>query len=167
MPNATFQGSVMLAGWADSHNGGAKVAFWLEDPKDLDVFRGLTVAKGKTAGQRFAMVLVEIDDDEQPKQMEEKPEEPKGGALAKLAGQLCQNLAFRHWFWTKRWQTPKGHDIEVDGTMEAEETAEAIRQVCGVISRAELDHNDAAAEIFHEKIRKPWHAFSFTEEVRR
>lgn len=160
MPEATFQGGVMLAGWTDSHNGGAKVAFWLEDPKDLDVFRGLTVTKGKTAGQRFAMVLVEIDDDETPKQTEEaRYEEPKGGALAKLAGQLCQNLAFRHWFWTKQWHVPNGGLIEVDGTMEAEETAEAIRQVCGVISRAELDHNAAAAEVFHEKIRKPWHAF--------
>jgi len=61
-----FKGEVMLAGWGDSHNGGAKVTFWLSDDQDLGSFRRMTVKKGKVAGQRLMCVLVEIDEQEQP-----------------------------------------------------------------------------------------------------
>lgn len=61
-----FEGEVMLAGWSDSHNGGAKVTFWLSDDEDLEAFRKMTVRKGKIAGQRLMCVLVEIDEQEQP-----------------------------------------------------------------------------------------------------
>lgn len=64
--NPTFSGEVQLAGWRETHKSGAVVSFFLSDPEDLEKFRGLTVAKGKTAGQRFACVLVEIGDDELP-----------------------------------------------------------------------------------------------------
>src|SRR5690554_2878297 len=90
----TFQGEVMLAGWSETHNGGAKVTFWLQDADDLAAFKAMTVAKGKTAGQRLALVAVEIGDDEQPVQRHEKP---KGGELARLAGQLCQSAQFQGW----------------------------------------------------------------------
>lgn len=61
-----FEGEVMLAGWSDSHNGGAKVTFWLSDDQDLEAFRKMTVRKGKIAGQRLMCVLVEIDEQENP-----------------------------------------------------------------------------------------------------
>lgn len=61
-----FSGEVQLAGWRETHNSGAVVSFFLSDPSDLEKFRGLTVAKGNTAGHRFVCVLVEIGDDEQP-----------------------------------------------------------------------------------------------------
>jgi len=64
----TFQNEVQLAGWSESHNSGAKVTFWLPTSEDLEPFRGLTSRKGNTAGHRFAMVLVEIGDDDQPVQ---------------------------------------------------------------------------------------------------
>lgn len=158
MPDPTFQGGVMLAGWSESHNGGAKVSFWLEGPEDLDAFRSLTTAKGKTAGQRFAMVLVEIDDDETPKKPEQK-QDPKGGPLARVAGQLCSSITFQHWLYTCPWFTPDGIQI-APPEMGPEGAAEIIRKVCGVGSRAELDHLEAAAEIFHRRIRKPWLMFS-------
>jgi hypothetical protein len=43
---------------------------------------------------------------------------------------------------------------------DAERAAVIVRHVCRVKSRAELDHSDAAATIFHERIRKPWHQHS-------
>lgn len=136
----TFQGEVMLAGWSETHNGGAKVTFWLQDADDLAAFKAMTVAKGKTAGQRLALVAVEIGDDEQPVQRHEKP---KGGELARLAGQLCQSAQFQEW-------------CEAEN---AEAAAEWVREVCGIDSRSELDHDDEAANRFHELVRKPFVAW--------
>ena len=67
-------------------------------------------------------------------------EKPKGGALAKLAGQLCGQPEFMEWLWVN---TP-------------EEAAAKIRALCSGSSRAELDHNPVAAEIFHREIRIPY-----------
>lgn len=61
-----FSGEVMLAGWRETHKSGAVVSFFLADPAELEKFRGLTVKKGGTAGQRFMAVLVEISDNEEP-----------------------------------------------------------------------------------------------------
>ncbi len=132
-----FQGEVMLAGWSQTHNGGAKVTFWLSDEDDLAAFKAMTVAKGKSAGQRLAVVAVEIGDDEQPKP---QPEQPKGGELAKLAGMFCQSVQF--------WEFCRADD--------ADEARDWILRVCGVQSRRDLDHNPTAAKIFHERIRKPY-----------
>jgi len=135
-----FQGEVMLAGWSETHNGGAKVTFWLQDSDDLEAFKTMTVAKGKTAGQRLALVAVEIGDDEQPVHRQEKP---KGGELARLAGQLCQNPEF----------------LEYGNYESPEEAAADIRFACQIGSRAELDHNPQAAAIFHESYRRPFLAW--------
>lgn len=73
---------------------------------------------------------------------ESKSKEPeqKGGELAKLAGQLCQNPRF----------------LEFLGTDSGEHAAEAIRRACGIKSRAELDHDPVAAEQFHHVFRRPF-----------
>lgn len=131
-----FQGEVMLAGWSQTHNGGAKVTFWLQDDTDLEAFKAMTVAKGKTAGQRLALVAVEIGDDEQPKPQPEQ----KGGELAKLAGMFCQSTAF--------WEFCRADD--------ADEARDWILGVCGIQSRRDLDHNPAAAQLFHDRVRKPY-----------
>lgn len=87
-----FSGEIQLAGWSESHTGGCKVTFWLSSPDELAAFRTLTVRKGNTAGQRFMAALVEVGDDELPVQPAPVADvgmpitEPKGGALAKLAG---------------------------------------------------------------------------------
>lgn len=69
-----------------------------------------------------------------------QPEKQKGGELARLAGQLCQNPQFQEW-------------CEVES---AEAAAEWVREVCGIESRSELDHDDEAANRFHELVRKPF-----------
>lgn len=57
---------LMLAGWGVTHNGGIKVTFWLSDDDDLAYFKDATVRKGKTAGQRYQAVLVQLTDDDKP-----------------------------------------------------------------------------------------------------
>lgn len=71
---------------------------------------------------------------------EQKQEKPKGGELAKLAGQLCNNPSFQEFL----------------GVHNAEDAANEIRTVCGITSRAELDHNSEAAAVFHAEFRIPF-----------
>jgi hypothetical protein len=147
----TFQGEMQLAGWSETHNGGCKVTFWLPDATDLDAFRALTVRKGNQAGHRFMAVLVEVGDDEQPVQQPAgpapapEPEQPKGGALARLAGMWCNDPDF--WTWLRL------QNIQCEN---AEQAALAVRSTCGIASRAELDSNANAERLFQERIRVPF-----------
>jgi len=70
-----------------------------------------------------------------------KPEEKlKGGELARLAGMFCQNADFLEW-----------------GNFSNESiAAEWVREMCGVDSRADIDHDIEAAARFHERVRKPF-----------
>ena len=61
-----FSGEMQLAGWSQTHNGGCKVSFWLPGDEEMEPFKGLTARKGNHAGHRFAVVMVEIDDNEMP-----------------------------------------------------------------------------------------------------
>ena len=62
----TFSGEMQLAGWSQTHTSGNKVTFWLPDDDAMESFKLLTARKGNRAGQRFAVVMVEIGDDEMP-----------------------------------------------------------------------------------------------------
>jgi hypothetical protein len=77
---------------------------------------------------------------------EPEPEKPKGGPLAKLAGQWCSERMFIDW--------ANSHSaITIDSSQSA---AAWLRATCGVASRVELDHNPAAAERFHRYVRGPY-----------
>jgi hypothetical protein len=66
-------------------------------------------------------------------------------SLAQVAGMLCTLPEF--------WK-----HLRVSGEQEA---AAHVRAACGVRSRAELDTNAYAAELFHERVRRP---FAMTRE---
>lgn len=87
---------------------------------------------------------------------------PKGGELAKLAGMLCDDERFQAWIAgladPDDLAVKVNRDGSCDGLTAAEQAAHLVRHICGVKSRAELDHNHEAAVKFHEKVRKPWHA---------
>lgn len=79
---------------------------------------------------------------------------PKGGELARLAGIFCSDNDFRLWLSV---QAGKESLALANGIEDpAERAAVVLRDICCVRSRAELDHNALAAELFHERIRKPW-----------
>lgn len=139
-----FNEEVMLAGWSETHSGGAKVTFWLADSASLEAFKLMTVAKGKTAGQRLAMCLIEIGDDEQPKQTAEPKKEPLTG-LAMLAVQWCKDPQFLKWL------------NLTHGNFSGEADAKSyILQLCHIRSRKELNTDVAAAVSFQAKIREPY-----------
>jgi len=103
-----FIGEMQLAGWQDSHNGGSKVTLWLPDAEALECFRDLTARKGKMAGQRLAVVMMEVLDDESfgstpaaPKASEpvgraQPVVEPSGPACAWLVIR-CREPVFQTW----------------------------------------------------------------------
>lgn len=57
---------LMLCGWKDSSAVGQSVIFWLDDEVTVHPFCGCAPRKGQVPGDMFAMVLVEIGDDERP-----------------------------------------------------------------------------------------------------
>lgn len=83
------------------------------------------------------VALAPLEADFERRQPEQRP---KGGEIARLAGQLCQNPMFQEW-------------------CEAESEAAAadwVRSTCGVESRSELDHDPEAASKFHRLVRLPF-----------
>ncbi|MCG8381826.1 MAG: hypothetical protein MJA28_06360 [Gammaproteobacteria bacterium] len=91
-----------------------------------------------------------IDGDTAPEQSKPDDEPAKGGALAKLAAQLCANQQFRHFVYQRDCTYTLLESWDEAGI------ADHVRYMCGVNSRAELDHNPEAAKLFHERFRKPF-----------
>lgn len=89
-------------------------------------------------GTRFQAALVEIGDDELPK--EKKPMDWREVQPAAQAGIRCAEPRF----WTFLW--------EEQGLMttDAEEAAENVRGMCGIKSRSELSTNHKARALWHQ-----------------
>jgi hypothetical protein len=137
-----FKGEVMLLSWAESHKGGRTGVFLFDDESEQHPLKSFTTKRGKRAGTRFAMVLVEIAEDETPVQQEKK-----GGPLSKSAALMCDYPPFQQ-FMLERWEpnTPApSNAIEL--------AAHGIRKWCGINSRAELDHDEGAAQKFRDLMK--------------
>jgi hypothetical protein len=147
-----FRGEMQLLRWSETSNAGATVTFQLAEPAELERFKTMTLAKRGMAGQRLAVMMAEIGDDEQPIEQpkEEQKEEPelKGGALAKWVSMRCNEPEF----W--RFLGKLGHTVT-----NSKEAAEAVRRICNVQSRKEFDTDPAAEQRFHERIRIPFGRF--------
>lgn len=92
-----------------------------------------------------------------PLRSEAKSMPPKGGELARTAGMLCADVQFQKWL--EGYANVEDLPTVTEGVDAAERAACAIRNICGVESRAELDHNARAAAIFHESVYGPWAEF--------
>lgn len=132
-----FKGEIMLLSWAESHKGGRTGVFLFDDESEQHPLKAFTTKRGKRAGTRFAMVLVELNDDETTVVQEK----PKGGPLSQSAAQLCENETFRKFVSFK-------YGERVD------DCAAWLRMHCGIQSRAELDHKPEAAKRFRELMRE-------------
>lgn len=73
----------------------------------------------------------------------------KGAALSRAAAMMCNGAKFQRWVVSRIGAAP-------DGVSARQHAAEFVRDVCGIASRAELDHNATAATLFHEAVRKPF-----------
>lgn len=134
-----FQGDVMLMGWGDSNTRGRTVTFQLSDDGDSHPFREATVKSGKKAGQRYVMVLVEVDDNE-----EIKPRTP-----SQVAFLLCRDEQFWHWI----------NEHSFANASSEEEARAFVCETCKVSSRSKLDTEPHAAALWDAMIFAPFNKY--------
>lgn len=87
----------------------------------------------------------------------EKPkaeDKPKGGPLSELAGMWTRDPFFWRWINTEHRELLSL--TEWDFLSDEEGARQVILAVCGIQSRAEIDHNGQAKRLFEDKIRKPY-----------
>lgn len=125
-----------LKDYGESANAGCWVSFRLPAPEDLEVYRGQD-RSGRNArtGKRYTLMLIELNDQDEPVQTE-----PKTYKLSQIAGAKCNDPNFRAWLAS-----------EYDEPMpDAEAAAAFIRQTCGIESRSFLDTVEHAATLFRK-----------------
>jgi hypothetical protein len=130
-----WQGEVQFRRYSDTSTQGQQIVFAVLDREALEPFIG-------KEGKRFAAVLVEIGDDEQP--VAPQPRKDTRGPLCREACDYCAMPDF------ERWITPRG---EFWG---AEAIKEWMLEKCGIKSRKELDADEMAAARFIREVRIPF-----------
>ena len=75
--------------------------------------------------------------------------ERKGAALSRVAAMMCNSANFQRWVISRIGAAP-------DGVSASQHAAQHVRHICGITSRAQLDHDARAAGLFHEAVRKPF-----------
>jgi hypothetical protein len=138
---AAFKGEVMLLGWAESSNRGRTVTFLLDETEDEHPFKHFTIKSGKRSGQRFAVVMVQIGEDEEPVHQEQKP--------SQVAAVVCKDPQFWRWATERSFDTVSNEDS----------AANFIRHEVGIKSRSELDHNILALTRFNASILHPFNEY--------
>lgn len=73
----------------------------------------------------------------------------KGAALSRTAAMMCNGASFQRWVVSRIGAAP-------EGVSPSQHAARYVRDMCGITSRAELDHHALAAGMFHEAVRKPF-----------
>lgn len=126
----TVQCEVVKIAMAQDKNGHIlKLAIHPNDlPKDLVL---------DPLGSRYVMVLAKLNDQDEVETPKDKSE---GDKAVEIAGLLCRNPRFIHWLYDG--------GLSVDDTQDGAITA--IREICGIQSRAEFRTNEAARETFLE-----------------
>ena len=161
-----FSGELMLAGGGQPLGQGMWVRFWLDEEETEHPFAGCMGRKGDQPGDLFGVVMVELDDDDeaidQKKRARLEKQKHKGAGLSRYAALLCHHDLFLQYLSEKVPVKTQSRSVEWWG--EDEHAARWMRWICTIESRAELDHNPKAEELFHERIRRPYSEWRGTSE---
>lgn len=129
-PIIAFEGDAYLGNWGESGTHGKWVKLILREPEGAPPegtphpFTTARTSSGKKMGQRYAVVLVEIGEDEQPVRK----------THAQMAFLLCKDPAF--WYFLNERSFV---------TVDSEESARAcILEGCKATSRSAFDKDPAA-----------------------
>lgn len=150
VPEMAYSDEVMLAGWNDSQQHGHTVKFWICNDAMGHPFEGFSRT------QEFALVLSEIDDDNEPidqkmRDRVERQETRPAERLSYAAAMLCKNPAF--WEWAAQDDTMVLARRPI--TLEADAIS-WLYEALSISSRAEIDNDPVIAGLFERKIRKPF-----------
>lgn len=137
--------SVSLKTMAD---GTLRISFDIEPSNAQDAFR-LFAAPGTPAAIAALQVGYAAIPNPASIDLYDKSEKPKGGPLSKLAGMWCNDPEF--WAWLETDPDNACHS--------AHGAAHCLYAICEIESRAELDHDQRAAEKFHRLIRGPYQKY--------
>lgn len=133
-----FQGELQLLGWSETNTRGRTVTFQLGEEEESHPFKDATTKQGKRSGQRYAVVMIQIGDDEQP--VEKTP--------SQMAFLLCKDPAFQHYLNERSF-------VEVND----EDTARAcILEALGITSRSKIDSNPATRSQWLTQFYNPFMA---------
>ena len=177
-PYIVFEDELQMVHWRDDASGGMTVTFRVASPEyDAHPFKRFAV------GARLFARMIEIGDDEQPVNQEQRERiraamaerETKGGRLARDAGILCNNPAYQRFVVelmlhsspadkrTTAASMPtvlvnalKENKVLDDPRMAGELAKWHVYRLCGIKSRRELDHRQDAANRYEQFILKPW-----------
>ena len=141
--HVVYKGEALLVNWGDTSTRGRTVTLELPlgpDAPETHPFRDLAVRSGKQAGQRLAIMVVQINDDETPVIQEHK--------LSVQAALLCKDPDFRKFM--------QGRSI---ATLDTEEDMKQwMYHGAGIKSRAAFDHDTKAANWFITQCKMPYEA---------
>jgi hypothetical protein len=160
-PQAVYLDEAMLAGWNDSQQNGHTVKFWLCNDAMGHPFEGYSRT------QEMALVLVELDDDNEVIDQKMRDRVEQQGTVTSsrpsfAAAMLCKEDNFYAFI---------NEDIEQSGDLISKKvtTENAARlwmcQRLGILSRAELDSNSDIERQFHDGIRLPYLAWIGEDRV--
>lgn len=155
-PQAVYLDEAMLAGWNDSQQNGHTVKFWLCSDAMGHPF------EGHSRKQEFALVLVELDDDNEPidQNMRDRVEQQHVHPQSRLSvacAAICRNPEF--WLWCQ------SNDYTLAGNPVIDEESAKLwfYLMCHIDSRASLDDPDHGRAIkTFDGIRKD---FAATQEA--
>jgi hypothetical protein len=141
----SFQGHLQLLDWSETKRG-MKVVFEVmqnpDDPHDANPFRVFTTRDGKTAGQIFGAVLVQVN----PETGDTVDPPAKKQTRSQLAYLLCRDVDF--------WSFVNSH-LATAPICESEATCTGwMYDYFGVESRGDLDRFDQARSAFDTLVRE-------------
>ena len=144
-----FQGEVMLLGWAESSTRGRTATFLLDEEGEAHPFKDFTIKSGKRSGQRFMVVMVQVDENEQPVKQQHTG--------AQRAALLCKNPEFWNWASQRTF----------DQVNSEESARQFLLDHLSIKSRGEIDSDQNVYEKFERVIEIPFQSYKqfFTVEL--
>lgn len=149
MTDIAYQGEVQLLGWSESDKGGRTVKFQCGGDDAEHPFKRFR------SKARFAVVFVEIGDDEKPVAQPDLPTtgHVSGLRLSNESALLCKDADFWTWIESRVWGVPIHSE---------KKCAEVIKDLLGIESRSELDRDDEAAAQFIAEVLTPYNEWRKT-----
>lgn len=143
----TYAGEGMLSNYGDTARKGPYVEFFLDDLDGPGVHPFKGQPTGREKGQRVALIVVPIGDDEQPvAQDPAKPEKPKAKTPFRDMKRSQQAYLACTWADFQIWLHDCDYDTQSQWEADPTHTKVVLCDRLDIVSRSELDNDlDAAA----------------------